>query len=71
MERKPLFVKIDDYKDVVDIMTLIKKKLYDAKNILSSINDIKTKEDSEVRQWNENIEEIESKVEYIDRNLFD
>ncbi len=71
MERKPLFVKIDDYKDVVDIMTLIKKKLNDAKGILSSINDIKSQEDSEIEQWNSNVEDIENKVEYIDKNLFE
>lgn len=71
MENKPLFVKIDDYKDVVDIMTLIKKKLYDAKTILSSINDIKEQEDNEIQQWNNSIDDIESKIEYIDKNLFE
>jgi hypothetical protein len=71
MERKPLFVKIDDYKDVIDIMTLIKKKINDAKSILVSINDIKAQEDSEIEQWNNKIEDIEKKIEYIDKNLFE
>lgn len=71
MERKPLYVKIDDYKDVVDIMTLIKKKINDARSILSSINDIKSQEDYEIEQWNNKIEDIEKKIEYIDKNLFE
>jgi len=71
MERKPLFVKIDDYKDVVDIMTLIKKKINDAKDILSSINNIKAQEDAEIEQWNSNLDDIDRKVDYIDRSLFE
>ena len=71
MERKPLFVKIDDYKDVVDIMTLIKKKINDAKDILASINNIKNQEDAEIEQWNSNLDDIDRKVDYIDRSLFE
>lgn len=71
MERKALYVKVDDYKDIVDIMTLIRKKLQDAKGILNSINGLKNEEDKEIEQWNSNIDEIDRKIDYLDRTLFE
>ena len=71
MERRPIFVKIDDYKDIIDIVTLLKKKLNDAKGILGNINTLKNEEDSEIDQWNQNLEEIEKKIDFINRSLFD
>jgi len=71
MERKALYVKVEDYKDIVDIMTLIRKKLQDAKGILNSINSLKNEEDREIEQWNSNVEEIDRKIDYLDRTLFE
>jgi len=72
MEKKtPIFVKIDDYKDIIDIVTLLRKKINSAKDILGSINNLKSEEDAEIEQWNSNLEEIERKVEFIDRSLYD
>ena len=71
METKsPIFVKIEDYKDIIDILTLLKKKLKDAKGVLNTINTLKNEEDTELEQWNVNVEEIERKIEYINRSLF-
>lgn len=72
MERKrPIFVKIDDYKDIIDIVTLLRKKIKDSRGILNSINNLKNEEDSEIEQWNSNLEEIEKKIDFINRSLFD
>lgn len=72
MDRKPhLFVRIDDYKDTIDIITLLKKKVMDAKRILNSINSLKEEEDTEIEQWNSNIEEMENKIDYINRSMFE
>ncbi len=71
MEGKSLYVKVDDYKDIVDIMTLIKKKIQDAKGILNSINNLKNDEDIEIDEWNNNIEEIDRKIDDLDRALFE
>ena len=72
MERRsPIFVKIDDYKDIIDIVTLLRKKIGDAKGILNSINALKNEEDTELDQWNANLEEVEKKIDFINRNLFD
>ena len=40
-ENMQVFVKIDDYKDVLDIMNMIKNKLSEAKITLEEINKLK------------------------------
>ena len=50
MENKRLavYVKIDEYKEVVDIINLIKNKINEAKVVLNRIYDIKRQEDKEL-----------------------
>jgi hypothetical protein len=69
MEAK-VFVKIDEYKDVLDTVGLIKDKLSDAKDILARVTEMKTKEDQELAQWHEKVAEVEKKMETIDSELF-
>ena len=72
MERQtPVFVKVDDYKDVLDILDLVKNKVTDAKTLLHEINDLKNKEDVELQTWNNEINEIERSIEHIDQTLLE
>jgi len=65
----PVFIKIDEYKEIIEIMKLIKNKLEEAKKILYKINELKNKEDAELNEWNSNINEIERKIEEIDSSV--
>lgn len=67
----PVYVKIDDYKEVIDIMELIKNKIDEAKTILNNIYEIKNQEDAELDEWNNEIDEVERKIEFIDKSLFE
>jgi len=72
MERQAsVFVKIEDYKDVLDILGLVKNKLSDAKSIIHEINDLKNQEDAELQAWSTEVAEIEKSVDYIDHTLFE
>lgn len=66
-----VFVKIEDYKDVLDILDLIKEKLEQAKKALGDINELKNEEDSELELWGSALNEVEKKVHNIDRVLFE
>ena len=70
-DKLPVFVKIDEYKEVIDIMNLIKNKLNEAKKVLNSIYDIKNQEDAELDEWGNELEEVERKVNFIDNKLFE
>ncbi|MBT7903371.1 hypothetical protein HN587_05905 [Candidatus Woesearchaeota archaeon] len=70
MERSaPVFVKIDEYKDVLDIIDLVKNKIGEAKHLINQINEIKNQEDTELEMWYNEINDIERKVDYVDKTL--
>ena len=67
----PVFVKIDDYKDILDVLDLIKGKLAEAKRTLADINELKNDEDAELELWSSTLNEIENKLDDIDGSLFE
>jgi len=70
-ENLQVFVKIEQYKDVLEVMNTIKHKLEDAKATLETINHLKSEEDSELELWKANLEEAEKRLEHIDMTLFE
>lgn len=70
-EPAPVFVKIDEYRDILDVINVIKSKINDARHVLKRINELKAEEDNEVDLWTSNIGEVERKVEMIDKTLFE
>lgn len=70
-EKMPVFVKIEEYKDVLDILSVIKGKISDAKEVLNEITELKEKEDSQIDSWNISMEDIDKKIEYLDHTLFE
>jgi hypothetical protein len=71
MNQMPVYVKIEEYKEVLDVIELIKTKLIQANNLLNKITDLKNEEDNEIEIWKNNIEEIERKIDDIDESLFE
>ncbi len=69
-EGVPVFVKIDEFKDLLDVMSLIKDKVEESRATLGRLNEIKNEEDAELDQWKNELDEIERKLHYIDRSLF-
>ena len=71
MNDMPLFVIVEDYKDALDIMNMIRAKIEDAKRTLEKINQLKGEEDVELELWQETITEAERKIDFIDKTLSD
>ena len=66
-----IFVKIDEYKEVLNTLNMLKSKLGDARENLNRINELKNEEDAELDTWHTELEEVERKVEHIDKALFE
>ena len=66
-----IFVKIDDYKDVIDVMDLIKRKITEARASLDRINNLKNDEDAELDLWKSTLDDIERRVNSVDNLLFE
>jgi len=71
MVEAQVFVKIDEYKDVLRTVGLIKSKLNDAKTTLQKVKELKSQEDAELEGWGSKLGEIEGKIEGIDKILFE
>ncbi len=70
-EGAPVFVRIEEYKDVLYIMKMIKNKIDEAKETLGKINELKNEEDAELELWHTGLEEVERKVAFVDKVLFE
>ena len=65
----PVFVKIDDYKDVLEALNLLNKRLEKAREIMARINDLKNEEDAELDAWDRELQEVEKKLDFMNRTL--
>lgn len=69
MERMPVFVKVDEYEDVLNIIKLVRRKMEEAKETISKINELKNEEDHQLELWQNTLAEIEKKIDFIDHSL--
>lgn len=61
----PIFVKIEDYKNITSLIESIKSKIDEARNLLIKVNELKGKEEMEIGICSNNLEEVERKIEHI------
>ena len=70
VSKEPVFIKLDKFKEAVDKFDEIKDKVSEIESALRKLKDIKEKEDSELKAWDEEMQLIRQKVEIIDNSLF-
>ena len=71
MEDAPIFVRIEEYRDVLDIINMIKSKMAEARENLQKIKALQSDEDTEIARCDESLDVIEKKMDFIDRSLFE
>ncbi|MBS3127456.1 hypothetical protein J4228_04800 [Candidatus Woesearchaeota archaeon] len=69
MERMPVFVKIDEYDEVLNLVKVIRRKIDEAKETLLKINDLKNEEDHQLEMWQNTLAEVEKKIDFMDHSL--
>lgn len=69
MEKMPVFVKLEEYKEVVKILEETKEKLTNAKELLLKIEDLKKQEDSELEAWSTELSDAEERIDDVDKIL--
>ena len=71
VKEKSVFVKLSDYKEIVDLINNLHTKLGQADNTLKRIMETKAEEDKELELWKNTINEVHSKVNYIETTMFE
>ena len=67
----PVFVKVDDYKEILDVLEMIKTRVNEIKQNLGNLKSLRNEEDAELAVWNNAVNEIEKKIEGIDKIMFE
>ena len=63
--KSSVFVKIDRYREIYDVIRQIKSKLDEAKQLLRKIKELKSQEDAELASWQNELETVEQKLSTI------
>jgi len=67
----PVFVKIADYREVLNVVDVMKQKLRETTQTLEKIKELKSEEDKEIQEWEKNIIEITRRLAFIDSAFFE
>jgi hypothetical protein len=67
---EPVYVRLDKYQDSLLAFHEIKKKILEIEATIKDIKDIKSKEDLELQEWEEDIRKTKDKIAEIDSFLF-
>ena len=68
---KPIYVKIDQYKDAMETVDKIKDLCNEADRKLGEISKLRASEDRELEQWQADVDKIKDKLLQIDKKLFE
>ena len=63
--KSSVFVKIDRYREIYDVISQIKSKLDEAKQLLRKVKELKGQEDAELASWQSELETVEQKLSTI------
>ncbi len=67
----PVFVKVDEYREILDVLDMIKGRVKEIRGTLDNIKTLRHDEDAELVMWNTAISDIEKKIDSIDRIMFE
>ncbi len=70
-DEKPLFIKIDQYKDALKHLELLKSKIDDAEGLLKELDSVREEEEKKIEQWKADLNSVKEKLLAIDKSLFE
>ena len=66
-EVKPMFVSVDDFKNLAANTNFVRSKLVEAEEYLQRLTDLKNQELKAFDKWRKTLEGVESKLAYVDK----
>ena len=68
-EKRPLFIRVDQFKEILDSVNVIEKRIKEISVIISRLKEIRDLETETMQQWEEKVQELNSKLKVIEKNL--
>lgn len=69
--RRDLFVDVSEYSKVMDELEKIKSLIAKGQDTLNDLMSMKSEEDSQLDRWKNTLEEMERKLLFVDKTLFE
>lgn len=63
--KSSVFIRINRYKELSEVIKQIMSKLEDAKQALKKAKDLKSQEDAELQNWQSELKSVEQKLDEI------
>ena len=70
MMKDAVYIKIDEYQSILDVIHLTREKIKRSRYLLNKINELKGQEDEALENWQRELEEVEHRLNAIDQTLF-
>ena len=70
-DNMPVFIKIENYKEVIELINKIKSKVNESKKYLERIESLKSEEDAKIGEWEDVIKNIEDKIDFVNTTLME
>jgi hypothetical protein len=70
-QRAPVFVKVEEYRSIIDLLDAVKQKLGQARTLLARVNELKQQEDQQIDAWARDIDDVEDRLSSISKSLLE
>ncbi len=68
---KPLFIKVDDYREAMGNIEALKRTLQETEQLLEKLESIRLAEEEELKKAHSNLDAIKEQLLFIDKRLFE
>lgn len=70
MEQPPLFVKIEQYKELTALLALVDQKIKDASATLDQLKRLKAEEDAQLIAWAASLDDVKARATEMQKTLY-
>ena len=70
MEQPPIFVKIEQYKELTKALAAVDEKLKEASTLLGELSRLKAEEDNQLAAWQASLAEVRARSVDLHNALF-
>jgi hypothetical protein len=68
---EPIFTKVEDYKRIIDASNEIKERVKECESTLKRLNEVHLESDRVYNKWKEELLDLNKRLNYIDKVIFD
>jgi len=71
MEKSPLFIKIDEYNQILGVVDKIKERVSSVHKTLSEIKQLRVEEEEAISDYESGVAQIEKRLLDVDKLIFE